>query len=66
MLSVHVAIRAADASIIEEGEAELHAGSWTYTATTTLPAGQPVTIEATAMDRAKNKANATAPFPSAA
>jgi hypothetical protein len=66
VLGVHVLIRAADGSVIEEGEAVFGRPSWTYTATTPLPAGQPVTIEVVAADRAGNTATVSEPFPPAA
>lgn len=52
---VTVALKAADGTVIESGPAVKVDAYWRYTATTLVPAGDVVTIEATAMDRAENK-----------
>jgi hypothetical protein len=52
--SIDVAIRVADGSYIEQGPASNADGPWVYTATTQLPPGQQVTIEAFAKDRPGN------------
>ncbi len=47
-----VAVRILDTggTVLEQGPAQANGGNWTYTATTELPVGQPVTIEVTASD----------------
>ena len=48
---VTVAIKGPADAVIEHGEAALVNGVWRYTATTAIPAGTAVTIEAVATDR---------------
>ena len=60
--SLSVAIKSAAGAVIEKGAAVLDKGKWYYTATTNLAAGAEVTIEATAMDRAKNTATKQEPY----
>jgi len=48
---VMVKLQAADDSVLEEGAAVLEGGAWVYRGTTAPPAGDPVTITATAVDR---------------
>jgi hypothetical protein len=50
VVSVHILIRSTGGSTLEQGAASLVDGLWHYTATTNLPAGQPVTVVATATD----------------
>lgn len=53
--AVDVVIRdTATQTVLEQGAATGTGVTWTYTATTALPAGAAVQIEATAKDRAKN------------
>jgi hypothetical protein len=55
--AVSVAIRAEDLTLLEEGAAVLQGGVWVYIATTARPAGQPLTITATAVDHASRTGN---------
>lgn len=63
VMSVRVVIAAPDGTVLERGDAAVVDKQWVYTATTTLPAGQPVTIEATATDRPKHTGMLTTAFP---
>jgi hypothetical protein len=54
VLGVVVALKDASGTVLESGAAMLVNQGWVYTATTVRPAGQPVTIEATATDRPGN------------
>ncbi len=47
-----VAVRVLDTTgaVLEQGPAQAKGSNWTYTTTTELPVGQPVTIEVTASD----------------
>lgn len=49
--AIGLEIRDATDAILEQGPAVLSAGRWTYAATTVVPAGATVTIQATATDR---------------
>jgi hypothetical protein len=51
---VTVAVRDNAGGLVEQGAATLDLGVWRYVTTAVLPAGRPVTIEATATDRAGN------------
>ena len=63
VVGVRVAIRSAAGAVIEEGPAtEVH-GVWRYTATSAVPAGESVTITASARDRADNVAHLTLAYP---
>lgn len=62
VMSVRVVIQAADHTVLEQGDATMVDRKWLYTATTTLPAGQPVTIEAIATDRPNHRGTLTAAF----
>lgn len=59
--SVEVAIRMPDGTALEQGLAAAVAGdgTWTYQATTALPAGQTVSIEVSALDRPGHKGTRT-------
>ena len=50
LASVHVKIRRADATVIEEGDAVLVSGEYHYTATQAAPAGADVFADATVRD----------------
>jgi hypothetical protein len=52
--SAHVVLKQADGTVLESGPAVFVDATWVYTATTNRPAGQPVTIVATAKDRPGN------------
>ena len=58
---VHVAIRATDGTVIEQGAAVKDTSTllWTYTATTNLSQGQAVSIEVSATDRPGNTTTRT-------
>ena len=58
---VGVVIRDTSGTVLEQGAADDGAqdGSWTYTATTNVPAGQTVAIEVTAIDLPGNKGTKT-------
>jgi len=60
---VSVTIRAQGGAVLEEGAAVFatSAGTWNYTTTTALPAGQPVSIEVSATDRPGHKATKIQP-----
>jgi hypothetical protein len=49
--------------LLEEGVATANGPDWAYTATTTLPAGIPVTIEVTAKDGTEHQDTATKNYP---
>ena len=56
LVGVAVAIRKADGTVLEQGPAVARNDSvWGYTASTTLPPGQTVSIEVTATDRPGHK-----------
>lgn len=52
---VTVAIKAADGTVLEEGDAVAVDAFWRFPNAVAAPAGEPVTIEATAIDRAGNR-----------
>jgi hypothetical protein len=54
VVSVHVAIRDSAGAYLEQGPATNVDGPWVYTATTLMPLGQQVTVEAVAKDRPGN------------
>jgi hypothetical protein len=56
VVSVVVAIRRADESVIEEGPAQKIHGIWVYLATKSLGPGESASIDATACDRPGNRA----------
>lgn len=56
---VEVSITDANGAVLEHGPAAAQNGSWSYTATTDLTAGQPVSIVATATDRPGHKGTKT-------
>jgi hypothetical protein len=60
---VTLTIKAADGTVIESGPVTRVMGKWTYVATTTLPAGQPVTIEAVAKDRPNHEGRKAVAYP---
>jgi hypothetical protein len=60
--TVTLTLRAADGTVIETGPVTKVMGKWTYVATTTLPAGQPVTIEAVAKDRPNHEGRKAVAF----
>lgn len=62
VMSVAVVIRSAAGLVLEEGAAASADGVWRYTATTALPAGETVTIEAKAKDRPGNSGTLQKPF----
>ena len=69
VMSLTVAIRAADDTLLEEGAAVYDAVSlkWVYAAAAAHPTGNPITITATAVDRPGNKGSKTegwGPLPS--
>lgn len=51
VMDVSIEIRAADGAVLEQGAATLDGGKWVYATTVAHPAGTPVTITATAVDR---------------
>jgi hypothetical protein len=55
VVSVKVTIRDMVGKVVEAGEAGLRHDIWLYVATKMAPAGQPLTVEVTAMDRAGNE-----------
>lgn len=55
VMSVAVEIRAEDDTLLEQGAAVLVDTDWVYATTQVHPAGTPVTITATAVDRPGNK-----------
>ena len=57
VMGVTVGIRAADETVLEQGVATLDAGMWVYAATMAHPAGTPVSITATAVDRPGTRAS---------
>ncbi len=59
VMSVSIAIRDADQTVLEEGPATLLGGAWVYAATVAHPTDTPVTITATAVDRPGNKGTLT-------
>ena len=61
VVSVSVRILGLSGEVIEQGAATFEAGSgcWRYAASTILPAGKPVVVEATATDRASNSTSRT-------
>ena len=63
VVGVRVALKAADGTVLETGAAMKVDAAWVYTATTTVPPGDPVTIEATAEDRPGNRTVRTAVIP---
>ncbi len=63
LTSVTVALKAADGTVLEEGPATLVDEAWRYVATTTVPPGDPVTVEATATDRPGHKTVAEVVIP---
>ncbi len=62
VMSVRVVIRQADGTVLEQGDAAVANRKWSYTATTMLPAGAAVTIEATATDRPNHTGSLTSAF----
>jgi hypothetical protein len=52
---VTVEIRAEDDTLLEQGAATVEGAQWVYATTVAHPAGTPVTITATAVDRPGNK-----------
>jgi hypothetical protein len=56
---VSVAIHNASGTVLEQGAAVAGADGWNYTATTSLPTGQTVSIDVTATDRPGNKTTKT-------
>jgi hypothetical protein len=54
VLQVQVSISDMNAQLLEQGEAELRDGVWIYASQKRIPAGQTVTISATAKDRPGN------------
>lgn len=60
LTGVAVSIRSTDGTVLDQGAAVLAAdGAYSYTATQTLTAGQPVVIEVTATDRPGHKTTKT-------
>jgi hypothetical protein len=55
VVSVKVQIKAQDGTVLEEDEAVMDGPYWRYEATTQIPPGSPVTVEAVATDRAANE-----------
>jgi hypothetical protein len=55
VVSVDVEIRAADDTVLEQGAATVDGDKWVYATTVAYPAGTPVTITATAVDRPGGK-----------
>lgn len=53
--AVSVVVRAVDNTVLEQGAAILGGDTWVYAATIAYPAGTPITITATAVDRPGNK-----------
>jgi hypothetical protein len=51
VMEVSIEIRAADGTVLEQGAATLDGGKWVYVTTVAYPAGTPITITATAVDR---------------
>lgn len=64
--AVSVVLRAADSSILEQGVATLSGSVWSYAATQAHPAGTPITITATAVDRPGHTGTLTVTWPSVA
>lgn len=54
VMSVTVTLKAADGTVLEAGAAVARDAGWDYAATTVVAAGTPLTIEASATDRAGN------------
>jgi hypothetical protein len=52
---VSVAVKAADGTVLEEGDAVAVDAFWRFSNAVAVPAGAPVTVEATAIDRAGNR-----------
>ncbi len=65
VVSVTVSICSATGAVLETGEASLRARRWHYTATRTLAAGQPVTVEAVAYDRPRRQGTLQVAWPTA-
>ncbi len=59
---VTVTIRDMTGSVVEKGEARPWDDVWIYDATVLAPAGRPLTIEATAMDRPGNEVTRRVPW----
>lgn len=51
VVGVHVALKEADGTVLEQGAAVVADAGWRYVATTTIPPGDPITVEVTATDR---------------
>jgi hypothetical protein len=62
VVSVTVAIKDMTGRELERGPARLWDGAWIYDATTTAPAGHPLTIQVTAMDRPGNEVTRSTPW----
>lgn len=63
VVSVHVELRTAADTILEQGAATPRHGVWNYSATIAPPPGEKLTITATAADRPGNKATASVAYP---
>jgi len=63
VVSVEIAIVAADGTKLEAGPAARAHGVWRYAATKAVPAGTSVQIVLTARDRPENETTATAKYP---
>lgn len=62
VISVHVAIRAADESVLEQGPAVLQGNTWVYLATTARGLGETGSIVVTATDRPNHTGALTVPW----
>lgn len=62
VIDVTVAILDMTGRVLESGPAVLDDGRWIYTASFDAPAGQPLTVEATATDRPRNTGTKSVPW----
>ncbi|SDS46768.1 hypothetical protein [Opitutus sp. GAS368] len=62
VVGVNVVIRDDTAAVLEQGPAVLVGEKWVYTATVAVPAGEMVTIEATAKDRPGHTGSLSQPW----